>query len=369
MIARLVAALVAGAAFLCAGAGTARADDLLCVGGSGCRADALSPSPVAAPDGAHPVGRVDAALTAPDRSRAIMVSVWYPAARAGAPAAYIPAADPVAQSWIAVVSAQWLHTPVAAIAMVGATIGATEGAPVDTSLGRLPVVIVSPGLGTPRFILSGLATDLASRGYVAVTMDHTGESPAVEFPGGRITFGDRTRPYDAGYMSRRLADRLDDTRLALDRLPTLPIVGPLVDLGRIAMAGHSYGGLTAVQTMSRDPRVRAAVVLDGPAGWSEVAATPVLDRPVLLLSAGDMVHESWKAFRDPRFELASVTGAGHYVATDLPALGGGTDLCGIVPADRAATVTRGTVTGWLDRHLLDRDIPRPAYPELIWHHE
>ena len=369
MIARLVAAVAVGAALLCSGTGTARADDLLCAGGSGCRVIMLSPSPIAAPDGSHPVGRVDTALTAPDHSRSIMVSVWYPATGADAPAAYIPAADPVTRTWIAFVSAEWLHTPVAAVAMADAPIGATEGTPVDTSLGRLPVVIVSPGLGTPRFILSGLAADLASRGYVVVTIDHTGESPAVEFPSGRIAFGRATRPDNAAYMRPRLADRLGDTRLALDRLPTLPVVGPLVDSGRIAMVGHSYGGLTAVQTMSRDPRVRAAVVLDGSAGWSGVAAAPALDRPVLLMSAGDTVHTSWSDFRDPRFEWASVAGAGHYFATDLPALGGSAELCGTMPADRAATVTRGTVTEWLDRHLLDRDTPRPAHPELIWHSE
>ncbi|MGV9819070.1 alpha/beta hydrolase [Nocardia xishanensis] len=51
--------------------------------------------------------------------------------------------------------------------------------------GLLPVVIWSPALGTPRWIASGLLMDLASRGYVVVAIDHTGESPAVEV-GGRV---------------------------------------------------------------------------------------------------------------------------------------------------------------------------------------
>lgn len=55
--------------------------------------------------------------------------------------------------------------------------------------GKWPVVLFSPGLQAPREFYAGAADDLASRGYVVVTVSHTYESLAVEFPGNRVEYG------------------------------------------------------------------------------------------------------------------------------------------------------------------------------------
>ncbi|WP_227980429.1 hypothetical protein [Nocardia spumae] len=168
-------------------------------------------------------------------------------------------------------------------------------------------------------------------------------------------------------MRARLADRRADTRLAVDLLPSLPVVGALVDLDCIAMVEHSYGDPTTVRTAATDPRIRAGVVLDGSAGWDGVADAPGLDRPMLPLASGDTpLHPSWSQIRDPRLEYASIVDAGHYSATDLCAFGASAALCGTVPADRAATVSRGGVDPWLDRRLRGGAGPRYVAPELFW---
>jgi hypothetical protein len=46
--------------------------------------------------------------------------------------------------------------------------------------GRHPVLLYSPGTTDPRTLGTSLATDLASRGYVVVTMDHPGETTEVD---------------------------------------------------------------------------------------------------------------------------------------------------------------------------------------------
>jgi hypothetical protein len=38
------------------------------------------------------------------------------------------------------------------------------------------VIVVSPGWGLPAAMLTGLVTDLASRGFAVVTIDHTHDS-------------------------------------------------------------------------------------------------------------------------------------------------------------------------------------------------
>ena len=51
----------------------------------------------------------------------------------------------------------------------------------------LPVIVLSPGFIHPRSVLTGLAEDLASHGFVVAGVDHTYESVATAFPDGRVT--------------------------------------------------------------------------------------------------------------------------------------------------------------------------------------
>ncbi|QNE22825.1 hypothetical protein F1D05_08035 [Kribbella qitaiheensis] len=51
--------------------------------------------------------------------------------------------------------------------------------------GRRPVLLYSPGGTDPRTIGTSLAEDLASDGYVVVTIDHPGETSEVDFALGR----------------------------------------------------------------------------------------------------------------------------------------------------------------------------------------
>lgn len=315
---------------------------------------------LAVPNGPYPVGRADTALT--DSERTIAVSIWYPAAAAGPPAPYIPEPRPIAAAHIAARTARWVYTPAAAATMLLATVSATDNAaPAD--LGALPVVIWSPGLGTPRWLASGLAADIASRGYVVVTIDHTGEAPAVALPNGRLVLGE-TPTRDPDYMRSALTTRVTDMRLVLDRLTTLPLIGDRVDTNRIAAAGHSYGGQTAVTAAAADPRIRTVLVLDGSAGWDGVADVPDLEQPVLLLAAGDMLHASWLELDTA--VAGTIAGAGHYTPTDLPAFGCGTELCGAIPAETGTAITRSVVAAWLDRTLRGIGRPLPEFPALHW---
>ncbi|MEV0031461.1 alpha/beta hydrolase [Nocardia sp. NPDC050793] len=342
---RVITAALTAAVLLCTGAAWAAGP---------ARAEA---TPIPAPTGPHMVGRAEAILTAGTRS--IPVSVWYPTTTAGV-APYIPASSPAARVQLAGQAALWLHTPTAAPAMTAAVLPVAEGAPVADD--GLPVVIWSPALGTPRWLASGLQMDLASRGYVVVAIDHTGESPAVEVSG-RVQAGSPPDAGDTAFMQRAFDMRLADARLVLDRLATLPVVGSRADLGRVAMAGHSYGGQTTVSAMAADPRIRTGVVLDGPAVWDGTSAAPDVDRPVLLLASGATLHASWAS---TRATIATIADAGHYTGTDLPAFGCGVELCGTIDPTRGATITRSVVSAWLDEQLLNADSVMPDDPKLRW---
>ncbi|NEW40753.1 hypothetical protein GV794_01780 [Nocardia cyriacigeorgica] len=306
--------------------------------------------PLPAPTGPHHIGRTDTVLS--NAGRSIPVSIWYPTRSSGT-TPYIPASTAVVRAQLAAEAALWLRTPGAAPAMATATLPVAEGAPVAGD--HLPVVIWSPGMGAPRWLASGLLMDLASRGYV-VAVDHTGESPAVEIRG-RVRTGTPPNSGDASYMRAQLRTRVADATTVLDQLAELPLVGDQVDLERVAMAGHSYGGQTAVGTAAADARIRSVIVLDGSAAWDGIGPAPDIDQPVLLLANGMMVHASWLG---TDAVIGTLEGGGHYTPTDLPWFGGGPEFCGAIDPGAGSRVTREVVAAWLI------GAPMPSDPVLRW---
>jgi dienelactone hydrolase len=280
---------------------------------------------------------------------------------------------------------------------------ARKGAPVDTRGGRRPVVLYSPGSGDPRVWGTALVEELASRGYVVVTIDHTYESPGVQFPDGSVRTNEPVltafaRAAQEGavpaLLEKLLRVRVDDTRFVLDQLAALPgRLSRIVDPHRVGMFGQSAGGITAAQGMYEDPRIKAGIDLDGTLEYNQepngTNLMPVarggLDRPFLLMGRHGSDHTSepsWRAFwsnSDGWLRDLTLTGSRHQTYTDLAAIlpqtGVGRAVIErrigtIVPA-RAVAAQRAYVVSFFDRwlrghddHLLDG--PSPCYPEVMF---
>jgi dienelactone hydrolase len=325
------------------------------------------PARLPAPTGRYPVGRGTLHLvdrTRPDPwvatagARELMVSMYYPARPgAGERARYASAEE--ARLLLA---AQGLDGAVTA-ATLSAT-GTNSRVDARPAPGRYPLVLLSPGFGAPRYTLTGLAEDLASRGYVVAAVDHAYESAGTAFPGGRIlTCVACTEAQTHEDLRRATAGRGQDMSFVLDRLtgrhPAWRYAG-LIDRNRIGMAGHSLGGASAVSAMAGDHRIRAGVNMDGAFG------DPVPDgglggRPFLMLGTDDAVHrpggtdatwdQAWTRL-DGWKRWLTVAGADHETFTDYPALAAQLDLPQPpLPAARAIAITRGYVAAFFDRHL------------------
>lgn len=256
--------------------------------------------------------------------------------------------------------------------------------------GRFPLVLLSPGFGTPRATLTGLAEELASRGYVVATADHPYETTGMELPDGRVLLCaacDRVSAQsdDAGrrkVLAAVSTGRAADFSFLLDRL-----TGPdpawrharTIDPRRVGMAGHSIGGNAAASTMAADRRVDAGVNMDGT--FFDPAPVRGLDgRPFLMLGTdpghgpGDTSwDEAWDRLDGWKRWLA-VRDSGHFTFTDTPEIG---EQLGLVDPDaplsaaRSTTITRSYVTAFFDRSLRGRparllDGPSPAHPEVLF---
>ncbi|MFG1819289.1 alpha/beta hydrolase family protein [Kribbella sp. NPDC049174] len=364
------------------------------------------------PTGPYPIATVELHLVDNRRqdpwgsgqTRELMVSVWYPAFPVGPQAFYAPAqaAVPLADEVAVTLGLRPGQVDYARTAT-----HARLGAPV---LGRRhPIILYSPGLGTSRILGTNHVEELASRGYVVVTIDHTGEAP-VQFPDGSVA--PVVLPTDDNKTA--IQARVADTRFVLDALADLAVgnnpdaegralptgLADALDLRRTGMFGYSAGGFTAAETMLVDRRIDAGVNLDGtlqysfPQGELSEVAKRGLDRPFLLFGADGHSHLPGGSFEDPSWmsfwanqrgwnlDLSIPTGT-HGAFADyqfsVPAIAAKygvpnedvTRFLGTVNPSGSIRGQRAYLTAFFARFLrglrqplLDR--PSPKYPEVVF---
>jgi hypothetical protein len=151
-----------------------------------------------------------------------------------------------------------------------------------------------------------LAQDLASNGYVVVTVDPT-----------LGTEDQNTLPPDTSHPGRRLAQI--STALDFASGPRISTFAGPVDSNKIAVGGHSIAGAVAVQASLADPRVHAVFDLDG---WLHGPAltTPVAV-PALMVDASGLEPASRAIIaRTANAVTVKLAGATHLDVTDLPCL-------------------------------------------------
>jgi dienelactone hydrolase len=323
--------------------------------------------------------------------RELMVSLTYPARHAGRYpiAPYMPPG-----AW-----ASFEHTEgIPDGSVIAPQTAAHEGAPVDRHRGGLPVVLFTPGAGGDRSNDTAIVQDLASRGFLVVTIDHTYGDSEVEFPDGRVeqpVFSD-----DPNFDEPE--ERAKDTSFVLDALTAIDhghnpdadhhqlprgLRGAL-DLNRVGMFAHSAGGQTLGQVMLDDPRIKAGVFLDAKV-FGPVLTTG-LNQPFLLLTQEGHTHvwdtthwgQVWNHSPGWKRDLG-LSGSGHntfsdgeFIYTQAASVMGFTPdhlkaLVGTIDPARSFTVVSTYVDAFFNQHLRHHDEPvldgpSPQFPEAVF---
>ncbi|MGW7684432.1 alpha/beta hydrolase family protein [Kribbella sp. NPDC054772] len=206
--------------------------------------------------------------------------------------------------------------------------------------GRRPTLLYSPGGADPRTIGTSIAEELASHGYVVISVDHPGEASEVVFPDGRLRVIEispdvQTDPVQSKVM---MNTRFADLRFVLDHLSELDAP---IDLRRVGVYGHSAGGATAAVSLQH-PRVRAAVNLEGYLDTLDGELYPIARKPLLLAGTD--------GFRDARFDRTwsaviaqggpvrrvQLANANHWIWTDYAAFAPQLQAAGLMTAVQRA---------------------------------
>lgn len=353
------------------------------------------------PSGIRPIGTVSLHLVDEQRQdewiashprRELMISLWYPALDvAGKPfAPYLPSAVWDLNQQAEGVPPGLIEAPAT---------HAHAGAAVDNRHGALPLILYSPGDASGRAFNTILVEELASRGYIVATIDHTYDAVAVEFPGGRIE--QRNLPDKPEDYAPIIEVRAQDARFVLDALTLLQIgVNPdaekrvlpanlsgVFDLERVGMFGASLGGSTTMTAMLLDARIKAGLSLDSQPYGSVIMKG--LDKPFMMINAKanrallPTLATFWMNLRNWRLEMR-MSGAGHVAYSDYamitpqvaPVLGLSpedvAEVLGTVSPVRAATVQRAYPLAFFDRYLRGVDCnallegPSSLFPEVVF---
>jgi hypothetical protein len=351
----------------------------------------LDPSGVArlpAPGGPHAVGTTsflfaDATRPAPaglqQPQRTLVVRAFYPAAGDPRSAAVQPATY-FLDDREAHIHAERRRLP--ALFFDRAAGWARLDARPTESPGGLPVLVFSPGLGSTLTYYQTLLADLASHGYVVLAIAHPRHAGVVVYPDGQSV------PPIAGADPIEIRavhdDAVLDQRALVGWLAQHDAPAPLrgrLDLGRVAVFGHSLGGSASADAALGEPRVRLALNIDGQFfGMASFGGPSV---PVMHLASEphtEAVDASLGRFVTNRRAVAyyaRVAGTLHNNAHDwgflrsLIANPPPLAMLALGPIDpgRGVEVIASYARALFDQHLHDRPSPlltggHPAFPEV-----
>ena len=168
----------------------------------------------------------------------------------------------------------------------------------SSSEAPFPIIIISHGITGMRHLHTSLAENLASHGYFVLSVDHSYDANLTIFPDGGVADyrSEITgHPDSVALREKQIYTRAADISFIIDQLEKIqsgkikhPLNGYL-DLNKIGVAGHSFGGGTSTLASYLDSRIKATSAMDS---WmspvpKNVIATG-LSQPILY-----MARPSW----------------------------------------------------------------------------
>ncbi|MEX0405143.1 dienelactone hydrolase [Aquibium sp. LZ166] len=206
---------------------------------------------------------VEAGKPHPHYDRPLTIEVWYPAE-----------GDAVGGTYEGV----FLRDGVTQVSLQGRAV--RDAAPKKAETGAWPLVVISHGYPGNRFLLSHLAENLATKGYVVASIDHTDS-----------TYNDQAK------FGSTLVNRSLDQIFVLNEMDRLSkdaasFLNGIADASNAGLVGYSMGGYGAVITAG-----------GGVTEASTKYEWGAPDGTLAIHQAGSATHE---ALPDPRYKAAIV---------------------------------------------------------------
>ena len=236
----------------------------------------------------------------------------------------------------------------------------------DTSQPTYPVLVFVHGFTESPLNYASIIEDVASHGYIVIGTTHPYSSGAVSYPDGRVILQSpvgKGRTADTGVLTTWVLD----VHFVLDQAEKLNASDETfkghLDLSRIGVFGHSFGGYTTDEVTASDKRVKAGAALD------RATTTNLGSKPFLFV--GTRASPTAAQQTADKYWLL-IDGTEHYNYGDfgllLPltsALYGGdyTSQLGNIDPARGIQIVDSYVVAFFDHYLKGSDLKWPKYDE------
>ncbi len=188
-----------------------------------------------------------------------------------------------------------------------------------------PVIIFSHGYDGVYQIYTSFIEDLVSHGFVVASINHPYVAGITVFPDGRtIPIASVPDEKVEDFFSMSLRSVIEDAKFVLDYLTLLNSSenqwqGTL-DLSKVGMFGHSFGGAATAVCCMEDSRFKAGLILDG-VFYPDFLNDDIFS-PMLLMftrsryQSDDGADFLWNRLTYDAYKLG-INGSAHYSYTDV----------------------------------------------------
>ncbi|GAF63348.1 putative hydrolase [Bacillus sp. TS-2] len=258
---------------------------------------------------------------------------------------------------------------------------AWEKAPLLKSNKSFPVLLFSHGYGSNRSQSQFQMNELASHGYIVISIDHTYYSLGTVFPDGSIPgLNDAPFSQEPEIMDPYVIEWSEDAQSVANWVEEVnagsiadhswleQLEGKL-DLNRLGYLGHSFGGAAASHTLAVDSRFKVGINMDGfpygdayQLGVNQPFLTMISDEELLplLIDDAQYLDEFYEKIEEisGKDYMISIDGALHMDFTDFPLLSPITSWIGMtgkVAAEEQHAHINETILHFLEQYLINAE--------------
>uniref|UniRef100_A0A8C8SZ83 Platelet-activating factor acetylhydrolase n=1 Tax=Pelusios castaneus TaxID=367368 RepID=A0A8C8SZ83_9SAUR len=289
---------------------------------------------------------------------------------------------------------QWC-TPLLSVTFGSYRVPVSWNGPFKSCGRKYPLIIFSHGLGAFRTVYSAICAEMASRGFLVLALEHrdhsacatyfckveAGESNPLEavlqeewIPFQRVQEGQKEYHFRNQQVHQRANECVRGFRLMRDISRGKAVTNVLhkefdlsalkesVDLTKVAVMGHSFGGATAVLALAKEPHFKCAVALDAWMFPLENALYPKMIKPVLFINsekfqtAESVAKMKRLSSRNSQTKIITILGSVHQSQTDFTFLAGNFlnrvfQTRGTLDPYKGLDITNRAALAFLQKHL------------------
>lgn len=252
------------------------------------------------PTGAYEVGtttlhfidsaRQDPYSENPKKNRELMVQLWYPA-KTGSHEPTAPYTSNPKE--LALGLEIGFSAPAFALEHLGQVkTHSHQDAHLSDKETSWPLLLFSHGMNQFRNQNTFQFEELASHGYIIAAIDHTYDAAAAVFPDGRVALNRSQLEGGLQELDAHMPLWTGDIKFVLDNLEKLSKdtgdgrFRGAIDMKRVGIFGHSYGGAAAMQMLLQDNRIKAGIDMDGGL-YGNPAPAEGIGKPFMMINAQD----------------------------------------------------------------------------------